>query len=148
MLPINVNQVAPQSCLMGCSSLPMALITLFCLTDTATGSTLLTRRAAVVGASMALAASRRPPANALEDFQPPPSAAEPQAARRLYELCANRRASEWQEDERPEVDRLVQELADLRAPWPTEGLRGKWKLAYLQPGPNGAGVDRRVPFPE
>ena len=24
----------------------------------------------------------------------------------------------------------------------------RWKLAYLQPGPNGAGVDRRIPFPE
>ena len=42
----------------------------------------------------------------------------------------------------------MEELAALRAPWRGELLRGKWRVAYLQPGPGGAGLDRRVPFPE
>lgn len=28
----------------------------------------------------------------------------------------------------------------------TEDLNGKWKLVYLQPGQDGAGIDRRIPF--
>jgi hypothetical protein len=27
-------------------------------------------------------------------------------------------------------------------------LPGKWILAYLQPGPNGETIDRRIPFPD
>lgn len=28
----------------------------------------------------------------------------------------------------------------------TEDLNGKWKLVCLQPGPDGTGIDRRIPF--
>ena len=46
------------------------------------------------------------------------------------------------------MDELVEAVVSQNAPWPRTGLLGKWRLAYLQPGPNGEGVDRRVPFPE
>ena len=70
------------------------------------------------------------------------------APERLLSLCVGRRPSDWKEDERPAIDALIEEVVSLNAPWPREALRGKWKLAYLQPGPGGAGVDRRIPFPE
>jgi len=46
------------------------------------------------------------------------------------------------------IDALVEEVASMRAPWRQSQLRGEWRLAYLQPGPDGTGIDRRVPFPE
>ena len=58
------------------------------------------------------------------------------------------RVSLRSEEEKAEVDALIEEVVKLRAPWPRGGLRGKWQLAYLQPGPDGTGVDRRIPFPE
>jgi hypothetical protein len=69
-------------------------------------------------------------------------------ARRLLAACQGRRATQWRDSERTAIDALIDEVAALNAPWPRENLRGKWKLAYLQPGPDGGGVDRRVPFPE
>jgi len=71
-----------------------------------------------------------------------------QAPSRLYEAVAARRPSDWTAAERPAIDALVEEVAALRAPWRQSDLRGVWRLAYLLPGPDGAGVDRRVPFPE
>ena len=86
---------------------------------------------------------------AFEDYPAPPSAAqEPEAARRLLQLVDGRRPSDWRDDERAEIDALIEEIAKLKAPWPRDDLKGKWKLSYLQPGPDGAGVDRRIPFPE
>ena len=70
------------------------------------------------------------------------------AADELYELVRTRRPSQWQDSERARVDALVSEVVAQNAPWPRAGLVGKWRLAYLQPGPKGEGVDRRVPFPE
>jgi len=32
--------------------------------------------------------------------------------------------------------------------WKKDDLPGKWALVYLQPGPEGGGIDRRIPFPE
>ena len=87
-------------------------------------------------------------AHALEDMTPPPPLQEPEAARKLLALVEGRRASQWAPEERAAVDALINEVVSLRSPWPREDLRGKWKLAYLQPGPGGAGVDRRIPFPE
>ena len=50
--------------------------------------------------------------------------------------------------EKVEADSLVEQTASLGARWDREKLRGKWRLAYLQEGPDGAGIDRRIPFPE
>jgi len=74
--------------------------------------------------------------------------ADPEAVQRLYELCRSRRPSEWRPEERPAVDALVEEVSALQAAWDRDALPGTWRLAYLQPGPGGAGVDRRIPFPE
>jgi len=74
---------------------------------------------------------------------------EPEAARKLLALLEGRRPSDWKATEdRAKVDELIEEVANLKAPWNRKDLRGKWRLAYLQPGPDGAGVDRRIPFPE
>ena len=70
------------------------------------------------------------------------------AADELYELVRTRRPSQWQDSERARIDALVSEVVAQNAPWPRAGLVGKWRLAYLQPGPKGEGVDRRIPFPE
>jgi len=70
------------------------------------------------------------------------------AADELYELVRARRPSQWQDSERARVDALVEAVVNQNAPWPRGGLVGKWRLAYLQPGPDGVGVDRRIPFPE
>ena len=70
------------------------------------------------------------------------------AADELYELVRTRRPSQWEDSERARIDALVSEVVAQNAPWPRAGLVGKWRLAYLQPGPKGEGVDRRIPFPE
>ena len=70
------------------------------------------------------------------------------AADELYELVRTRRPSQWEDSERARIDALVSEVVAQNAPWPRSGLVGKWRLAYLQPGPKGEGVDRRIPFPE
>ena len=72
----------------------------------------------------------------------------PGAADELYELVRTRRPSQWEDSERARIDALVSEVVAQNAPWPRAGLVGKWRLAYLQPGPKGEGVDRRIPFPE
>lgn len=95
------------------------------------------RRALLAGTAAALplrAAAREPPM--------------PEAERRLLRLVEERRPAGWAPEERPAVDALIDELVALRAPWPRDALTGTWRLVYLQPGPDGAGVDRRVPFPE
>ena len=76
--------------------------------------------------------------------------AEPEAVRRLRALCQDRKPASWTpaEIERTGIDALVEEVALLHAPWPRDALTGTWRLAYLQPGPDGGGVDRRIPFPE
>lgn len=78
------------------------------------------------------------------------SGEEPEPARKLLQLCEGRRPSSWTKDEIEStgIDGLIDQVVALNAPWPSGALTGKWKLAYLQPGPEGAGVDRRVPFPE
>ena len=57
------------------------------------------------------------------------------AADELYELVRTRRPSQWQDSERARVDELVEAVVSQNAPWPRTGLLGKWRLAYLQPGP-------------
>ena len=94
------------------------------------------RRTVVGGSIASLGLARRPlPALAVE---------EPEAVQRLLALVEGRRAQQWQPEERAQVDRLIEEVVALQAPWNREDLRGRWKLAYLQPGPGGGGVDRHA----
>jgi hypothetical protein len=87
-------------------------------------------------------------------FTPPPkstlveSSDEPAAVTHLFDAINGRRATEYSQAEVTEIDALIQEIADTRYPWDQTKLPGKWMLCYLQPGPNGGGVDRRIPFPE
>ncbi|KAL3932812.1 MAG: hypothetical protein SGBAC_010677 [Bacillariaceae sp.] len=90
--------------------------------------------------------------------QPPPksnlmpSSAEPKAVCRLFGYINGRRPNEYTSQERKEIEALIQELVmDIektnQPEFQRELLPGNWILAYLQPGPDGAGIDRRIPFP-
>ena len=75
---------------------------------------------------------------------------EPAAVSRLYALVDGHRPSDFKDlpAAAVEIDALIDEIVRSRAPWPRGELAGLWRLAYLQPGPDGTGVDRRIPFPE
>ena len=80
-------------------------------------------------------------------------AAVPAAEARLVELSQGRRLSSWTAEERPVVDALVDELVMLgrQATWSRSALRGKWRLVYVQPGPQDVlypGTERRLLFPD
>ena len=105
---------------------------------------LTTRRtalAAAIAPAAAAACSRR--ATAADDD-------EPAAVSRLYALVDGHRPSDFKDlpAAAVEIDQLIDEIVRSRAPWPRGELAGLWRLAYLQPGPDGTGVDRRIPFPE
>ena len=106
----------------------------------ALASGLILSRRSVIAGGASLAALRAPMPAVAEE--------EPEAVRKLFALVEGRRAQQWRPEEREAVDALIEEVVALKAPWDRDDLRGKWKLAYLQPGPDGAGVDRRIPFPE
>ena len=94
-----------------------------------------TRRAVLTHSASLLSSclvSLRAPVPAVATPEPPAAAEE-----RLYELCRGRRPSEWTVDQRHTVDDLVSELVSLgrRTPWSRSALRGKWRLVYVQPGP-------------
>ncbi|CAJ1950005.1 unnamed protein product [Cylindrotheca closterium] len=95
--------------------------------------------------------------------QPPPksslkpSPAEPKAASQLFDYINGRRPNEYTFQETKEIEGLIQEVVDTgktkseitNKPEFQRGLLpGRWILAYLQPGPNGVGIDRRIPFPD
>ena len=74
---------------------------------------------------------------------------EPQAVTQLFEKLNGRRPNEYSQEERVEIDRLLQKAASLEPiAGSTASLAGTWVLVYLQEGPDGAGIDRRIPFPE
>ena len=105
---------------------------------------LTTRRtalAAAIAPAAAAAFSRRATA---ADYD------EPAAVSRLYALVDGHRPSDFKDlpAAAVEIDQLIDEIVRSRAPWPRGELAGLWRLAYLQPGPDGTGVDRRIPFPE
>eukprot|EP00977_Amphora_coffeiformis_P001868 scaffold360_cov192-Amphora_coffeaeformis.AAC.8 len=87
-------------------------------------------------------------------FSPPPksnlraSMNEPAAVTALFDACNGRRPEEYSAAERKEIADLFHAIQDAHYPWDGRLLPGKWKLVYLEPGPEGAGVDRRIPFPE
>lgn len=86
---------------------------------------------------------------------PPPAASstsypndEPVLVTRLYETVNGRRDADYSEAERIEIEALIDEIAAQKFPWQPDSLPGKWRLVYLRPGTGGAGIDRRIPFPE
>ena len=86
-------------------------------------------------------------------FTPPPRSTrerpsnEPSAVSQLFDMCNGRRPMEYSEEERREISQLMDQ-ASLASKLDPSLLPGKWMLVFLEPGPEGAGVDRRVPFPE
>ncbi len=86
-------------------------------------------------------------------FVPPKSSLpkpedEPKLITQLFQKLNGRRPTEYSHEERIEIDRWLQQVAALDVPKPTSsvGLTGTWVLVYLQEGPDGAGIDRRIPF--
>ena len=106
------------------------------------GALRLTTRRAALAAAIAPAVALRRAMAADEE--------EPAAVSRLYALVDGHRPSDFKDlpAAAVEIDQLIDEIVRSRAPWPRGELAGLWRLAYLQPGPDGTGVDRRIPFPE
>lgn len=73
---------------------------------------------------------------------------EPLEVTRLFDIVNGRRPTDYSPSEQLEIDSLVASIVEQHYPWKRELLPGKWILVYLQPGPNGGGIDRRIPFPE
>jgi hypothetical protein len=87
-------------------------------------------------------------------FTPPPASplarpvGEPAEVTALFDAVNGRRPQEYSQDERLEITALIDNIVDQKYTWKPEWLPGKWMLVYLQPGPSGGGVDRRIPFPD
>jgi hypothetical protein len=87
-------------------------------------------------------------------FAPPPqspfvsSSDEPVEVTKLFDYLNGRRPMDYSQEECFEIARLIDAVVDKRYSWKRDLLPGKWILAYLQPGPKGGGIDRRIPFPE
>jgi hypothetical protein len=96
-------------------------------------------------------------------FAPPPTSqlttspnnSEPPVVTELFHRVDGRRFNEYSTMERDEidslVDRIIQESKNdhrrqQQQSQPPPQLAGTWRLVYLQPGPGGAGIDRRIPF--
>jgi hypothetical protein len=84
-----------------------------------------------------------PPASTLA--QPVSEAADVTA---LFDAVNGRRPQEYSQEERFEISTLIDRIVDQKYTWKPELLPGKWMLVYLQPGPDGGGIDRRIPFPD
>ena len=84
----------------------------------------------------------------------PPPTNEPAMVTRLFDLCNGRRPTEYSVQERTEITMLLNALeqddqASPKVDWDPSLTQGSWQLVFLEPGPKGGGVDRRVPlFPE
>jgi hypothetical protein len=87
-------------------------------------------------------------------FTPPPKSNlvqpddEPAVVTKLFNQINGRRQNEYSPDERFEIAALIDEICGQTWDWKANELSGTWMLTYLQPGPNGGGIDRRIPFPE
>jgi hypothetical protein len=88
-------------------------------------------------------------------FYPPPVCTlprpkhEPALVTRLFDKVNGRRSTDYSTEERNEIDAWIDGIdKNLNVPFRSDLLSGKWMLVYLRPGSSGAGIDRRVPFPE
>jgi hypothetical protein len=97
---------------------------------------------------------------------------EPDVVTALFEVLNGRRPGEYSLEERREIDERIERIVGMAAEPASPpsssaaataaaaatatattassssapGLIGTWVLVYLQPGPGGAGIDRRIPF--
>ena len=86
-------------------------------------------------------------------FPPAPSSSllpevdEPEAVTKLFGYVNGRRSDDYSPQERRDIDKLIDTI--VQGEYPSDYRRqlpGKWRLVYLQPGPDGARIDRRIPF--
>jgi beta-phosphoglucomutase-like phosphatase (HAD superfamily) len=73
---------------------------------------------------------------------------EPPEVTELFEIINGHRVDTYPEDSRFRASELIGSIISKHYPWHREDLPGKWALSYLQKGPDGGGIDRRLPFPE
>ena len=73
---------------------------------------------------------------------------EPVEVTELFNLVNARRTDSYSQEEKYRISSLIDSVASARYPWAREELAGTWALVYLQPGPDGGGIDRRIPFPD
>ncbi len=73
---------------------------------------------------------------------------EPEDVGELFDLINGRRPNEYTQDQRLQITSLIDKIVNARYGWKKEDLDGRWVLAYLQPGPEGGGIDRRILFPD
>jgi len=73
---------------------------------------------------------------------------EPVEVTELFDLINGHKPQSFSQDQRFQIASLIDRIVDARYEWRKEDLDGKWALAYLQPGPDGGGIDRRIPFPD
>lgn len=101
-----------------------------------------------IPASTALRETFTPPALNAPFSDLPRSYDEPEDVGRLFDMVNGRRPDDYTQEQRFEVAALIEKIANAHYEWKREDLHGKWALAYLQAGPNGGGIDRRIPFPD
>ena len=72
------------------------------------------------------------------------------AVQELYHLVSTSRPSSYTNEQRKQIETLLDVVSDasIGREWNKELLPGTWRVAYLRPGKDGGGLDRRIPFPE
>jgi len=70
--------------------------------------------------------------------------------KKLLDKVNGRKPSSYKQTERDDMDSLIEEIISSAqgSTWERNLLPGKWRVAYIRPGINGGGLDRRIPFPE
>ena len=101
-----------------------------------------------VSASEALQETFTPGSRGAPFSQIPRPNDEPAEVTELFDIVNGHRQDSYPQETRFKVSALVDNIAQGRYPWKRDDLPGKWSLVYLQPGPDGGGIDRRIPFPD
>lgn len=73
---------------------------------------------------------------------------EPKEVTDLFDLVNGHRPDSYPQQVTLQIDSLIDQIALAQYEWHKEDLDGTWALAYLQPGPTGGRIDRRIPFPD
>jgi hypothetical protein len=80
-----------------------------------------------------------------------PSSQEPKEVTQLFDYINGRRPNEYTPQERSEISSLINSIvtnSNNKTDFDRDLLPGQWILSYLQLGPEGVGIDRRIPFPD
>jgi len=77
---------------------------------------------------------------------PPVPAEEPPSVTALFDAVYSRKPGAYRPEEAARVDVLVDRIIQSGYPSADGLLTGRWDLCYLRPGPDGKGIDRRLPF--